>query len=61
MLGLHCCAGFSLVVVSVCVCVCVCGAYSLIVVCQLLIAVASLVLEHNLQDTWASAVAAPGL
>ena len=39
VLGLHCCAGFSLVVVS--------RGCSLIVVCGLLIAVASLVAEHG--------------
>ena len=32
-----------------------------IVVCGLLIAVASLVAEHRLRGTWASVVAAPGL
>ena len=40
VLGLHCCAGFSLVVVS--------RGCSLIVVCGLLIAVASLAAEHGL-------------
>ena len=39
VLGLHCCAGFSLVVVS--------RGCSLIVVCGLLIAVASLAAEHG--------------
>ena len=38
VLGLHCCAGFSLVVVS--------WAYCLVVGCRLLTAVASLVVEH---------------
>ena len=40
MLGLHCYAGFSLVVVS--------GGYSPVAVCRLLTAVASLVAEHRL-------------
>ena len=40
-LGLHCCAGFSLAVES--------RSYSLVVVCRLLIKVASLVVEHGLQ------------
>ena len=40
VLGLHCCAGFSLVVAS--------RGCSLIAVCGLLIAVASLFLEHGL-------------
>ena len=40
MLCLHCCIGFSLVVVS--------GGYSLVVVCGLLIAVAFLA-EHSLK------------
>ena len=40
VLGLHCCAGFSLVVVS--------RGCSLIVVCGLLIAVVSIVVEHEL-------------
>ena len=40
VLGLHCCMGVSLVVVS--------GGYSLVVVCGLLIVVASLVEEHGL-------------
>ena len=39
VLGLCCCVGFSLVVASWC--------YSLVVVCRLLIAVASLVAEHR--------------
>ena len=38
--GLCCCEGFSLIVVS--------GGYSLVVVCGLLIVVASLVVEHGL-------------
>ena len=53
MLGLHCCAGFSLVVAS--------GGYSLISVCGLLIAVASLVAEDGLQGMWASVVDTLGL
>ena len=40
VLGLHCSAGFSLVVAS--------GGYSLVAVCGLLIAVASLIAEHGL-------------
>ena len=45
--------GFSLVVAS--------GGYSLGVVCRLLIAAASPVVEQGLQGTWASLVLAPGL
>ena len=41
VLGLSCCVGFSLVVTS--------GGYSLVAVCGLLIAVASLVVERRLQ------------
>ena len=40
VLGLHCCAGFSLVAVS--------GGYCLVAVLRLLTAVASLVVEHRL-------------
>ena len=40
VLGLHCCSGFSLAVAS--------GGCSLVVVCRLGIAVASLVAEHGL-------------
>ena len=40
VLGLHCCAGFSLVEAN--------GGYSLVVMGRLLIAVASLVVEHGL-------------
>ena len=40
VLGLHCCIGVSLVVAS--------GGYSLVVVCGLLVVVASLVVEHRL-------------
>ena len=40
VLGLRCCAGFSLVVVS--------GAYSLVATCGLLIAAASLIVERRL-------------
>ena len=40
VLGLCCCAGLSLVVAS--------GGYSLAAVCRLLIAVASLLVEHRL-------------
>ena len=53
VLGLCCCMGFSLVASS--------RSYSLVVVCGLLIAVASLVAEHRLYDERASVVAAPGL
>ena len=53
MLGLCCCRGFSLVVVS--------GPYSLAVMCGLLMAVASVVAGHGLQGTWASAVVASRL
>ena len=45
VLGLHCCTGFSLVVVS--------GDYSLVAMCGLLTAVDSLVLEHGLYGAWA--------
>ena len=45
VLDLHCCTGFSLVVVS--------GDYSLVAMCGLLIAVASLVWEHGLYGAWA--------
>ena len=45
--------GFSLVVAS--------GGYSLVVVLGLLIVVASLVAEHGLWGSWASAVGAQGL
>ena len=38
--GLHCCAGFGLAAVS--------AGYSLVVVCGLLIAMASVVVEHGL-------------
>ena len=40
MLGLHCCVGFSLVVVT--------GGYSLVAVRGLLVELASLVAEHGL-------------
>ena len=53
VLGLCGCVGFYLVAAS--------RGYSLVVVHRLLIAVASLVAEHGLQGTQASAVAAPGL
>ena len=45
VLGLRCCTGFSLVVVS--------RGYSLIATHGLLIAVVSLAAEHQLYDTWA--------
>ena len=53
MLGLCCCEGFPLVVVS--------GRYSLVAVHGLLTVVASLVEEYGLYGMWASAVAARGL
>ena len=53
MLGLHCCSGSSLVVVS--------GANSLVLVRGLLIVVASLVAEHRLQGMPASVVVIHGL
>ena len=53
VLGLHCCAGLSLVAAS--------GGYSIAVVCKLLITVASLVTEHGLYRVRASVVAACGL
>ena len=53
VLSLHCCSGFSPVVVS--------RAYSLVAVPRLLTAVASLVAEHRLSGTWASVVSAHGL
>ena len=52
VLGLGCCVGFSLVAVS--------RGYSPIVEHGLLIVVASLVAEHRLEGTQASAVEAPG-
>ena len=48
MLGLHCCSGFSLDAVS--------RGYSLVVELRLLIAVASLVVEHRLKGVGASVV-----
>ena len=50
MLGLHCCVGFSLVVVS--------KGYSVVVVHGLLIAVVSLVVEYGLWEARALLVAA---
>ena len=52
MLGLHCCADFSLVAVS--------RGYSLAAVQGLLLAMASLVATDRLQGLWTSAVAARG-
>ena len=52
-LDLRCCVGFSLVASS--------RGYSVVTVCRLLIAVASLVAEHRLGGTQASAVVAQGL
>ena len=48
VLGLCCHRGFSLVVAST--------GYSVVVVCGLLIVVASFVAEHGLWSTWASVV-----
>ena len=45
VLGLHCCAGFFLVIVS--------GCYSLVAVHRLLIVVTSLVAESRLWSLWA--------
>ena len=53
VLGLHCCTGCSLVEASM--------GYTLVVLCWLLITVASLVAEHGLQGTGASGVRACGL
>ena len=52
VLGLCCCAGFSLIVAS--------GGYSLVAVLRCLIVVASIV-GHVFQGSWAPAVVAPGL
>ena len=51
--GSHCRSGFSLVAKS--------RGCSLVVVPGLLVAVASLVVEHGLEGMWASIVVAPGL
>ena len=53
MLGLHCCAGFSIVGEG--------GGYSLVAVHGLLTVVTSLVAEHGLQALQAPTVAARGL
>ena len=53
VLGLHCCPGFSLVEAS--------GGSSLVAVCGLLIAVASLVDEQGLWGAWPAVVVTPGL
>ena len=53
MLGLHCCLGFSSVAAS--------RGYSLVAVCGLLIAMASVVSERGLYGMQASVVTAPGL
>ena len=53
MLDLHCCMGFSLVVAR--------GVYTLVVVQELLIVVASLVEEHALWGVQSSVVVACGL
>ena len=52
MLGLRCCLGFSLIPVS--------GGHSLVVVCELLIALAAPVGEHRLWGVRASVVELPG-
>ena len=52
VLGLCCCSGFFPVMAS--------GGHCLVVVCRLLIVVASLV-EHRLWSVWASVVSARGL
>ena len=52
VLGLFCCSGFFPVMAS--------GGHCLVVVCRLLIVVASLV-EHRLWSVWASVVSARGL
>ena len=53
MLGLCCCAGFSLIVVI--------GGIPLVVACQVLFAVASFFVGGGLWGVWASVVAASGL
>ena len=53
MPGLHCCTGLSLVVES--------GGCSLVTVCGLLVAVASLAVEPRLEGAQASVVVAHGL
>ena len=52
VLDLRCCAGFSFIVSS--------RGYSLVMVHGLLIAVASLVVNHGLKSLWASVDVAPG-
>ena len=51
MLGLRSCTDVSLVAMN--------GGYS--AVCRLLVAAASLVVEHRLEGVWTSVAAAPGL
>ena len=53
VLNLRCSVGFSLVEAS--------GGYSVVAMHGLLIAVASLVVEHRLQGAWASVVVVPRL
>ena len=53
VLGICCCSGFFLVAAS--------RGYSLVAVCRLLFAVASLVASHRLKGAWASVVVAWGL
>ena len=53
VLGLCCCLGFSPVMAS--------GVHCLVVVCKLVIVVASVVVEHRLWSVWASVVSARGL
>ena len=53
MLGLHCCRGFSLIAGS--------GSYSLVALFRLLISMASLIVEHGLEDPQTSVVVTYGL
>ena len=53
MLGLQCCAGFSLAVAD--------EGYSLVAACEVLIVVASFIVEHGLQALRASVIASPRL
>ena len=50
---MHCCAGFCLAAAS--------RGYSLVAVCGLLVAGASLAVEHGLEGMWASVLVARGL
>ena len=53
VLGLQCCAGFSLAVAD--------EGYSLVAACGVLIVVASFIVEHGLQALRASVIAIPRL